>query len=597
MARGAAGMAQNDPDSSMSQIVNTAEEVSGRVRAESPKKSAGISGRSLMRKLLPGLFGAGLYVLNNLDVLHGFIAPPAGYLPMGVQRNSDIAIYLTWLYGYGKGWLLPNYSAPWTTPAQFVAPGLLPTAMLQRVLHVSPVAALQIFSLLGYLFVAYALAFACREFCQTRNQKILAVLIALACVPMDALPLVARLFGAGGGRVHFLTLSDGFFRGLVTWPLITWGTGFQALCMGLLARYVKTVQRKWVFCLALACVCSTLLHPFEIFVTVTVVAIVFTRKFGISSESARDFAVICAAAGIGLFPYVFQTLRSAWMHEVANANSIVLSPAALTNVIGLPVLVALVLLLFGVPGSRSDEAVILKTWLLCSLGLFFVPGLPFALHVLDGSFIAIGLLLVMQIEELLARGPRMAKPILLYVGVPVLVWSLLPHAIVRAQAWDAGIATQNVQFPFDTCTTFHGPCLQPTAIAPAAEVATTEWLRQNANPEDLVLATEDAAPWVAQAPVHSFASHWLFSLLWQNPNYRNVRNAFFSGALTPSQGHSLLELIGARFVVVPEGSPAGQYLTSAMQRARFGTWTIYELPGARMKPFHDAGIVALGGGR
>jgi hypothetical protein len=137
--------------------------------------------------------------------------------------------------------------------------------------------------------------------------------------------------------------------------------------------------------------------------------------------------------------------------------------------------------------------------------------------------------------------------------------------------------------------------LKPPAIAPAGEVATVKWLGANANPQDLVLATEDASPWMANAPVHSFASHWLFSLLWPYPNYRNLRNAFFSGGLSVSQGHELLEIIGARWVVVPDGSPANQYLDGAMQRARFGTYTVYEIPGAHMKPYHDARVLALGG--
>jgi len=585
----------------MSQQLSAPEDSVVTPNAAAVKQNGAAGWKRVLIVLIPGAFGTGLYTLNNLDVLHAMIAPPAGYVPLGIQRNSDIAIYLTWLYGFAKGWLLPNFNAPWTTPAEFTAPGLIPVALMQRALGVSPVVALQIFSWIGYLFVAYALAFLYKTFCQTRRQALWALLIAAACVPFDSLPLISQLlgnsaqYGAATGRVHLLTLSDGFFRGLVTWPFLTYGTGFQVLSMGLLGRYIKTAEQRWMSWLTLTCLISTLLHPFEIFVTVTTVSIVLLRHSGFTHKNLRSFGLICLAAGVGVSPYAIQTLHSSWIHEVAGANSINITPALLMGVVGAPAILVILLFLFGLPENRSDETVIVKTWFLSSVVLFFVPGMPFALHFLDGSFFAIGLLLVAQIQELLARRPQVVKPLLQFVAVPLLIWSLLPHAIVRAQAWESGIDTQNEQFAYDSCTTFHGTCLRPTALAPAAEVATVQWLREHASPNDLVLATEDASPWMAEAPVHSFASHWLFSLLWPYPNYRTVRTAFFSGGLSTNQGHELLEIIGARLVVVPDGSPARQYLDIAVQRARFGTWTIYEVPGAHMKPYHDARILALGG--
>lgn len=585
----------------MSLSVHTSHESLARENAVQSKQKETARRGNPLALLLPGLLGTALYFLNNLDVLHAMIAAPAGYVPLGVQRNADIAVYLTWLNGYGKGWVLPNYSAPWSTPAEFVAPGLLPVALLERGLSLSPVLALQIFTLIGYVFVAYALAFCYKTFCQTRLQALMSLLIASACVPLAALPFLSHLFttaaqsGDAVGRVQFMTLSDGFFRGLVTWPFLTFGTGFQVLSMSLLARYVKSSERRWLRWLVLSCLVSTLMHPFEIFVTTTTAAIVLIRFSGLGTRNLKSIGFICAAAGVGLFPYVFQTLRSAWVHEVALANKIVISPSALLGVIGLPAILIIVLLLFGWPQNQSPETAIVKTWFLLTLALFFVPGMPFALHLLDGLFIAIGLLLVVQIQDLLSRRPLLVKPLLQFVAVPLLIWSLVPHAVIRVQTWKAGIDTQNEQFPYDLCTTFHGKCVRPSALAPLGEAATLQWLRGHASPNDLVLATEDAAPWIATAPVHSFASHWLFSLLWTYPDYRVVRDAFFTGRLTISQARELLDILGVRFVVVPDGSPAKQYLDKAVQRARFATWTIYELPGAQMKPYHDSNILALGG--
>lgn len=586
----------------MSQVMTTSEPRADAREAVTTNPSGNIPSLRRLSLLFPGLLGALLYVLNNLDVLHGLMAAPPGYAPLGIQRNADIAIYITWLRGYGKGWFLPNYSAPWATSPDFIAPGLIPVALLQKAFSLNPILALQIFSFVGYIFVAYAVAFAYQTFCKTRKLALWCLLVALACVPVGALPILSYLlrefaqYGDTTGRVQFMTLSDGFFRGLVSWPFITYGSGFQIVSMSLLARYVQTSERRWFHWLTLFCLVSTLMHPFEIFLTTTVVAIVLLRKFGVTADALKNVGAICLAMAIGIAPYALQSLRSTWVHEVANANRISITPALLMGVIGIPAIVAVVLLLLGFPTTRSNEIAILRTWFVCSLLLFFVPGIPFSLHVLDGSFIAIGLLLVLQVQDLLALRPHLAKPLVAYVAVPLLLWSFIPHIVFRAQAWSAGVAAQNEQFAYDSCTTFHGTCLRPTAIEPLAESATIKWLGENANPDDLVLATDDASPWIATAPVHSFASHWLFSLLWPYPNYRVLRNSFFSGTLTPAQGRQFLQILGARFVVVPDGSRAKQYLDNAVERTRYYSWTIYEIPGAHMKPYHDPALLALGGG-
>jgi hypothetical protein len=559
--------------------------------------------KNWLTKLKPGLLGTGLYFLNNLDVLHAWLTPPAGYAPLGVQRNADIAIYLTWMSGYDRSWLLPNYNAPWATPADFIGPGFMPVSLLQQLFSLNPVVALQIFSLLSYIFVAYALAFAYNTFCKTRRQAMWSLLIAAACVPLSALPLLSELlrgatpYGEHAGPVQFMILSDGFFRGLVTWPFITIGTGFQVLSMTLLARYVQTSERRWLQWLTITCLLSTLLHPFEIFETLATATIVLIRLSGLTTKNLKIVGTLGVVAAVGLSPYVFQSLSSPWVHEIAAANTSSSTPAVLIGILGAPAILVIVLLFFGFPKSQSSEMLLLKTWFISTLVLFYAPGIPFTLHLLDGLFVAIGLLLYEQIQDLKGVHPSfLAQPLVRFAAMALLVFSLIPHLVFRVQAWNDGVDPKNGPFAYDSCTTFHGKCLRPTALTPIAELATIRWLRQNASPNDLVLATEDASAWIATAPVHSFASHWLFSLLWLYPNHRGVRDAFFAGGLSTGQAHELLNILGARYVVVPDGSPAGQYLEGAPQKARFGTWTIYEVPGAQLKPYHDPGIIRLGGG-
>jgi hypothetical protein len=131
---------------------------------------------------------------------------------------------------------------------------------------------------------------------------------------------------------------------------------------------------------------------------------------------------------------------------------------------------------------------VLKAWFLSTFFVFFMPGVPFAYHALDGLFFAVGFLLSLQIQELTAGLPSVPGLGLRVAFAVFLALSLIPHATYRWQAWNATIAPMD-QYGY------------PPAIAPAAEVATIQWLRQNAGPDDLVLATYDAGPWLATAPV------------------------------------------------------------------------------------------------
>ena len=554
--------------------------------AVSPKGEPVSDGsKNLLIHLVPGLLGAALYVLNNLNVLHAIFAAPAGYAPCGVQRHMDVGEYLAWLEAFKTNWVIPNYQAPWTTSRGLVMPGLMPIALLERLLSLPSVVALQLLSFVGYMFVAYAVAHASRSFFQSRRQALWGVLLAICCVPVVCLPGASHILKGVGdheGWLKFLLVGDGFFHGLVTWPFVTLGTAFQLLSMSLLVRYVKAPARRGLLWLACCCFLSALMHPFEIAVTVTAVAIVFLREFGWKAQTVGRFALIAAAAGIGLSPHVLETLLVPWVHEISEANSIQLLPNLLLPIIGVPAMVALVLLLLGYPRRASTEITVLKVWCFSSFVVFYLPGMPFPIHFLDGIFFAIGFLLVIQAGELMEEKPAFTGPLLRIGALLLLLWSVGAHAMLRLDTWEGGILPQERAGHL-------------SAIAPVEEFATVRWLRQHASPEDMVLATRETAPWLAAVPMHSFASHWLSSELATRPGFEAVRAAFFAGQLPSNQAHQLLENLGVRYVVIPDGSPAAGYMDRTQQQARLGSWTIYELPGVHMRPYHDPRIVALGG--
>jgi hypothetical protein len=545
--------------------------------------------RRVLGKLAPGILGGALFLLNNLGVIHALFASPPGYSPLGVQRNVDIAQYLTWLGGLKTEWILPNYHAPWITPPGLIVPGLFPVAALERLFSIKQVVALQLFSLGGYVAVAYALAFAYSTFFKTRKQAFTAFLISLACVPLASLPGVFKLLhgvlpvlGWSAGAQEFMTVSEGFLHSLITWPFLAYGTCGQVLAMSLLARYCRSHEQRWLRWLAVVCFFAALIHPFEIFVIVSVTAIMLLREAEPITHRLARIGAILVAAGAGLSPYVIQSLRVPWVHEATNANrpDLYIAPAYLLATLGIPAILVVLLLLFGLPKNRDRDVLVLKTWLVSILLIFYVPGVPLALHMLDGVFFAIGILLTIQIQELAESQPILARPALRFLIAIAVIWMVLPHVLFRVRCWKDGTAISKIKFA--------------SAIAPNDEFAALEWLRKNASPSDLVLASEEAAPWLATAPVHSFASHWLFSSAAARPRDAELRASFFEGKLPSERAHELLETLGVRFVVVPDGSGARSYLENATMRAHFNSTAIYELPGAQMKKYEDSRIVQLG---
>ncbi|HVZ17968.1 MAG TPA: hypothetical protein VG897_12670 [Terriglobales bacterium] len=538
-----------------------------------------------------------LYAINNLGTIHAKLAAPAGYAPFGVLRDSDVAQYLTWINGLRLGWFLPNYHAPWITSPGLFVPGLYPVAILTRILPLSVAASFQIFNLAAYICTAYVLAFAYRTFCETRAQALWAFLVALACVPLAALPGFASLvrlhplgpavFGSTGGVSEFSLVSDGFLHGLSTWPLIAYGTCLLVLGMTLLARFCITHEAHWLRRLAFVSFLAALVHPFEIFVLLTVSTIVLIRLGTSLRETLTRVLLVIVPAALGFLPYIVEANRFDWVRQVslANCSLPLVMPSRVIAAIGIPAVLALILLFLNLPRRSDEKTMILKVWFAATFVLLYVPGLPFPLHMLDGIFVCIGLLLVAQLKDVLAGRQFLSKSASYAIAGVLLAWTLFPHLAFRVRAWHDAINPNS-----NGVTTF------AAAIAPADEHATVAWLRNNASPDDLVLATEDAAPWIATAPVHSFASHWLFSSEDTRPGDMLFREKFFHGELAPAVAERFLKILGARFVVVPDNSNALQYLSSANLRAHLKSWSIYELPGQQIKPYLDPRLVDVGAG-
>jgi hypothetical protein len=548
------------------------------------------------------LYGAALGLIAFLIHLAGPISaalhPPAGYEPAWTTRNLDFPQYLTWISALRSSALLPNFHSPWITAPTMLQPLFLAISKIP----LPPIAAYYTASAALYIGAGIALMYAATVFCPGAEKY---GLLASAC----ALPLGLLVF-AFGKMFHFLPLlvlglfgildysytsADGLFRGGQGAALtLSLGTAFLLLFMALLAKYVATVApstsdpslsqllaavddkrsskkdrsaRHLTIALIAVSLISAFLHPFEICVMVAASLYPLWQ-----CKRLQTWAMIAAAGALGIAPYLAITATSDWFRDLSGGKPFQMYAFWIPENYGIPFfLVAYFLLIrFGMESPRDR---ILQSWFLSTiaLGLLNFTMTP---HLFDGFAYCVGFLLVRR----LATDPKLMPAIRQHRrGVSIAVGTIatvcaFSLVALYAQIWQDGRKAE--------------PEWLLTALRPASERPLLDWLRTHASPNTLVLAPADVAPWIATVPMHSFASHDLFDIAYED--HAKLATAFFKG---DDVQRELLENFGVGIAVVPGGSPAMARLPAAAYRTSVGPWRIYEFPDARMKPY--PGIASL----
>ena len=120
-----------------------------------------------------------------------------------------------------------------------------------------------------------------------------------------------------------------------------------------------------------------------------------------------------------------------------------------------------------------------------------------------------------------------------------------------------------------------------SAVAPQAEVDLIRWFRLHGTSADVVIAPSSETSWMlATAPVHTVASHWLFSGNFEAQS--KLRDRLYSGDWTDESAREFLGRYGVNYVVVPEGSALHRLLNGHPKVAVFGSWTLYRLAENQM---------------
>ncbi|HEY1184154.1 MAG TPA: hypothetical protein VGE89_08215 [Bryobacteraceae bacterium] len=541
------------------------------------------SGRLWMFHAAPFLLGISLFAVNEAPVLSGYLAPPPGYVASFLVQQQDYLQYQTWIIAYQrtKGCLLPDYHAPWTTEPAMLNPYFWFVAHTAAVLGVDGLWIYHLFYLALHIAGGYALLFALRAFTYSQTQGRLALLVSFCSVPVASVlavltlplsksdPWIRLVWYAA--RVHGWYNNDGFVDGISGSPLVLFGSVSSVLCMGLLAKYLRTNLPKYLWWAGLVAAVSAFIHPFEIFVVMGAGGLaLLMRRDRPWTQTIREVACLVIPGMAGMAPYVYLMLRHAWLRETGVQSRWIppFSPPTLLLMLGFPAVLCVVSYVLPLR-KRSVTDPLLSGWFGGVLVGLYVPWVPWSHHLLDGFFYATAMLLVRQAARWdFLRRLWMERPVAVRISIGVwVVLSVAAHGIYLADATAAGRVAGG----------------GGSAVMSKTDQAVLAWLREHAGANDLVLSPRSSAGLFATVPMHSFASHWLYSITLLEQ--KRLSEAFYQGALDLSAADALLTGYGVRYAIIPNESPAQRYFSNQSPVIRIGSDAIYRMPNAAMRPF------------
>ncbi len=530
-----------------------------------------------MLALAPVLAALLLFILNNSAVIGGWLHPPQGYSPFWLPRAGDIAQYEATVRGYQNHWLAPNYSAPWAGEPAVLMPVLWVLSKLCFLGLPFP-AAYHLVQLFFYIVAAYALLFLLRAVTETRKEFYSSFLVMICAVPVSALALIPLLIAGrhaprpGLGAFVFDS-SDGFLHGISGSLMVTFGTATVLCAFFCLATYIKRGDRKWLGCTSAIILVSAFGHPFEFVVIVGAGTLTLSWLHRNSwRRLVGEVTALVVPAIIGLAPYVLLVSRHDWLREAASQNHWAAPPPQeLLLRLGLPAILSLILL-FARPRMSSRTDLLLQTWFVLSLVAVYVPFLPHSQHMLDGFVYVSAILLVRQAAqtELLIRAYLHHRRAMHAMLAGALALTLPAYPMFYEQSYSDGQAPH--------------PKRLFSAVQADDERAAISWLRTNARSEDLILASPGMGAWLSTVPMHTFASHYIFSITYEEQY--EIATRFYAGDLDADGARAFLQKYGFRYVIAGEAGPTHQFLqTVGRARAQFGTFLLYELPGNTIKSY------------
>lgn len=535
----------------------------------------------LIRRLLPLVLALGLFTLNNLAVLSGGLETPDGHVHLLRVNATDNSIYESWLRSSESRVIHPNFQAPWLTEPAVFKPFLLLVARLSQFAGV-PLDWGWLLAHLGlYVLAAYALFAAVTLFLKTSTERWAALGVMVLVIPIPSLLVLPSLllpldrWGVpslpGVGFFVWYT-SDGFVHGIAGSILVTYGTAATLASFAFLAAYMQTEKKRYLAGAAISVILCGLVHPYEPFLILAAGSLALLIWRGTRwRRSLPEVAVLNLVGGLGIVPMAALALLHPWVRDAAAITRWVPPhPLILPAVLGVPAVLAGILFLVR-RRMASPTDLLLQCWIASALIGIYLPFIPWTQHFLDGFHYGVAMLLVRQlgqtpvVERLWTQHRRLGMAA---VGMLV-VLSMSAYAAYYRQSWKDGRAP--------------APERLFTSLMAEDDVAARDWLKENGEHTDLVLAPVDRATWFSTPPMHSFAGNRLFSITFEEQS--RLSDDFYAGRMDSAEADRFLSEYGVRWVLLPEGTAAGAALTRATPRVSLGRWTIVELEGNTMKPY------------
>jgi hypothetical protein len=483
--------------------------------------------------------------------------------PTWTPREIDIVEHLTWVNAARDGWLIPNYHLPAATSPGLFCPLMALLAQVTK-LGMDASAAYASAEVLAGIFGAYCILTCLRLFLTSRRQVVMAVLLMLAAVPLiSPLTVWRALRGIEGGPPVFI-MADGLF---VTGPVtLVLGTASVYASLILVTRYLLLGRRRYLYLTAVVATISGLCHPFEVFtiMAATSATLIVVRWPSLRSALAEIIMVIVPGV-LSILPYIYFSLTVPWVRELTAQNVYRLPDLFhLLSLLGVPVAFVLLNLAVG-PKLRATTDMVLQCWFVATLVVMHIPRLPWVVHAADGLASVAALLAVRQISQIpylhrwAVRWSRWTMIAVVATAVP----AIFVHAGIRYMMFRDGVKLESA----------YGM----SAVSSQAEYDLIQWFRRNGSSRDLVIAPNKETSWMlTTAPVHSIASHWLFSGKYEEQ--ARLRYSFYHGDWSDDAARDYLRKYGINYVVVPEGSLVHRVLNEYPKVALFPPWTLYYLP-------------------
>jgi hypothetical protein len=535
---------------------------------------------TMWRSIVPLILGLLLFVANNLAPLAALSHPRPGYVPLFMPRNQDSAQYLTWIEGYKNAWTIPDYHAPWETEAALRVPLMWIPAKVSSLTQTPTIYAYLGLQAACYVLAFYGLAFLLRVFAVGSGEAVLAVALMICAVPLRSFALLPALLLKPKawallhcGYEEFLGgfASEGFFQGVAGGASINFGTTGALFSLALFGRYFCSGKRNDLWAASLVAALSGFLHPFE-FIPITTAATFALLWLKRDQSVLTDLIILGVPASAVVLFYFLPTLTHPWLRVATDLNRfhrILFSHRQFLS-LGLPVLLG-VGFAFWRPRVGSPADRFLACYVVTSAFALHMPFLPWPQHFKDGLDYAAAIFVVRKLDQMPRLTRLWASRTKWRIGLVLLLVAggLAPHLYFRYLSYRLG-----------TTATEAG---QNTAVAPTDEVRAIAWLRSHAASRELILAPLENAPWMATVPMHSFASHWIFSLT--DDQQAPLAQSFFQGTLSDAESDSLLQSYGVRYVLVPLGNPALRYVGKAQLRWTGQNLQLYEFPQNEMRSF------------